>query len=153
MSEGVVSAIGGVSQASLDALAATIPLPSSTMPPGVADSGTVGTSPRYALADHTHAAKVRKSVAAIQSNVGTYTWTYPTAFAAGVAPLCNGIAQTAAGITDLINIQIEGTPTNTQCVFRITRYSQSFLSLLGINILGFNTAAIPISIHMTAFEP
>jgi len=153
MSEGVVSYLGAVTQSALDAVVATIPLPASSMPPGVADNGTVGTVQRYALENHTHAAKVRKATSAIQSNVGTYTWVYPTAFGAGVAPLCNGIAQTAAGVTDLVNIQIEGTPTNTQCVFRVTRYSQSFLSLLGINILGFNTTAIPISLHMTAFEP
>lgn len=129
------------------------PLPATAMPPGVADSGDKGTDLRYALADHTHASKARKSIAAMSSNVGTYTWVYPLAFAAGVVPICNGIAQTAAGVTDLINVQIEGAPTNTQCVFRVTRYSQSFLSLLGVNVLGLNGAALPISLHMTALEP
>ena len=123
------------------------------MPPGVSDTGSVGSVERYALENHTHASKARKGLAAIASNVGTYTWVYPTPFAGGVAPICNGIAQTASGITDLINVQIDGTPTNTQCVFRITRYSQSFLSLLGINILGLNTGSISITLHMTALEP
>lgn len=130
-----------------------IPQPANAMPPGVADAGSKGTDLRYALADHTHAGKARKSLAAVQSSVGTYTWTYPVAFGAGVVPICNAIAQTATGVSDLINVQIDGAPTNTQCVFRITRYSQSFLSLLGINILGLNVAAIPITLHMLALEP
>lgn len=133
--------------------AADLPQPATSMPPGVSDSGAIGTSMKYALENHTHASKARKSLVSIGSNVGTYTWTYPTAFGSGVAPICSAIAQTASGITDLVNIQIDGTPTNTQCVFRITRYSQSFLSLLGINILGFNSASIPITLHMLALEP
>jgi hypothetical protein len=87
------------------------------------------------------------------SNALTFTWVYPTPFGVGVVPICNGIAQTAAGVTDLVNVQIEGAPTNTQCVFRIARYSRSFLSLLGIDVLGFNSASIPITLHMTALEP
>lgn len=129
------------------------PAPADNMPPGVADSGSTGSLPRYAREDHTHASKARKGMAAMQSAVGTFAWNYPTPFANGVVPICNAIAQTAAGVTDLINVQIEGTPTNAQCVFRITRYSQSFLSLLGINILGVNGVALPITLHMLALEP
>lgn len=131
-----------------------IPDPASSMPPGVSDAGALGSNTnQYARADHTHASKARKAFASMQSNVGTYTWIYPTAFGAGVVPICNAIAQTAAGVTDLINVQIEGAPTNTQCVFRVTRYSQSFLSLLGINILGLNTGALAITLHCLALEP
>lgn len=129
-----------------------VPEPAQSAPPAVNDSSVQGTVTRYAMENHTHASKVRKWIVALGSNVGTYTWVYPTPFGAGVAPIASAIAQTAPGVTDLINVQIEGTPTNTQCVFRITRYSQSFLSLLGINILGFNTASIPISLHMVALE-
>jgi hypothetical protein len=130
------------------------PQPATAMPPGVSDAGALGSNQsQFALADHTHASKGRKGQASIQSNVATYTWVYPVAFGAGVVPICNGIAQTAAGITDLVNVQIEGAPTNTQCVFRVARYSRSFLSLLGIDILGFNSGAIPITLHMLALEP
>ncbi len=129
------------------------PAPADNSPPSVADSGAVGSMPRFAREDHTHASKVRKGLTATTSNVGTITWTYPTPFGAGVSPICNGIAQTAAGVTDLINVQIEGTPTNTQCVFRITRYSRSFLSLLGLDVLTFNTGSLAITMHMVALEP
>lgn len=142
-----------ITQEAFDELVAAVPPPAQFMPPGVADTGVMGTAPRYAREDHTHASKARKTIASVQSNIGTYTWTYPVPFAAGVVPICNGIAQTASGVSDLINVQVDGTPTNTQCVFRVTRYSQSFLSLLGINILGLNTAPVGITLHMTAFEP
>jgi len=129
------------------------PTPATMMPPGVADSGALGTDLSYALANHTHASKARKGIASMGSTVGTYTWVYPTAFGVGVVPICNGIAQTAVGVTDLVNIQIEGAPTNTQCTFRVTRYSRSFLSLLGLDVLTFNSASIPITLHMLALEP
>lgn len=130
-----------------------VPLPATSAPPGVTDSGAQGNITRYAMENHTHASKARKGVASIGSNVGTYTWTYPTPFGAGVVPVCNGIAQTASGVTDLVNVQIDGTPTNTQCTFRITRYSQSFLSILGLNVLTFNSASLAITMHMVALEP
>lgn len=132
---------------------ALLPQAATTMPPGVSDSGSVGSASPYARADHTHASKARKGVTATTSAVGTVTWIYPTPFANGVVPICNGIAQTAAGISDLVNVQIEGSPTSTQCVFRVTRYSQSFLSLLGLNVLTFNSGSIPLTLHMLALEP
>ncbi len=131
----------------------TVPQPATSAPPGVSDTGALGNDMKYALANHTHASKARKASAAVSSNAGTYTWVYPTAFGAGVVPICNGIAQTAAGVTDLVNVQIEGTPTNTQCVFRIARYSRSFLSILGLDVLSFNSASLAITLHMTALEP
>lgn len=130
-----------------------VPQPATSMPPGVSDAGNLGTIQRYALENHTHASKARKGLVALASNVATYTWTYPVPFANGIVPICNGMAQTAPGITDLVNVQIEGAATNTQCTFRITRYSRSFLSLLGLDVLTFNTGSIPITLHMTALEP
>lgn len=129
------------------------PDPAQAAPPSVSDSSVQGNIPRYAMENHTHASKVRKWASPVQSNVTTYTWVYPSPFGAGVVPICSGIAQTGIGVADLVNVQIEGTPTNTQCVFRITRYSQSFLSLLGLNVLTFNNAALPITLHMVALEP
>jgi len=129
------------------------PSPASAMPPGVSDAGALGNNTnQFALADHTHASKARKMIAAI-TNATTYTWTYPTAFGAGVVPICNGIAQTAAGVTDLINVQIQGVPTNTQCTFVITRYQQSLASLLGLTILSLNTGGFTGNLHLIAFEP
>lgn len=143
----------GISQAALDALAASVPLPATSTPPGVADNGTVGTDTRYALANHTHASKARKQISPI-SGSGLFTWVYPTPFAAGVIPICNGIAKCPTGTTSLVNVQLEGDPTNTQCVFRVTVYQQSVAALLGLTILSLGTT-VPAnsSIHMSALEP
>lgn len=158
------STVGGIatalnskaSQSSVDALAAglsekadasSIPLPANAMPPAVADSGASGSMVRYAREDHTHASKARKRRLGVSAS--TYTWIYPTPFAAGVVPICNGIGETAAGVTDLINVQLDGPPTNTQCKFRITRISPGLLSLL-LGALSINPTPL---LHMTAFEP
>ncbi len=126
--------------------------PADVTPPALSDMGSVGSNLRYAREDHTHASKVRRAVVAVGSSVGTYVWNFANPFAPGTTPVCQAIAQTARGVTDLINVQIDGAPTNSSMTVRITRYSQTFLSLLGINILGFNSGSIPITLHMTAAE-
>lgn len=103
------------------------------------------------MSDHTHASKARKarvSVAAVTS----YAWTYPTPFGAGVVPIVNGIAEVLAGNTDLINVQILGTPTNTGCVFQIARYSQNVIALV-TGALALNATPFTGALHLTAFEP
>lgn len=128
-----------------------IPSPASAAPPAVATASQTGAMPRYALEDHTHASKTRRMVQAIPA-ASTYTWTYPTPFPAGVAPMCNAIAQVASGNTDLFNVQIVGTPTNTQCVFQINRVSAGLLALL-LGALSLNPTPAAITLHMWAVEP
>lgn len=123
-----------------------------TTPPGVTDSGTSGpVSNQFTGPLHTHASKARKGIQAVSA--ATYVWTFPTPFGSGVVPICNGIAQTTAGVTDLYNVQIDGVPTNTQVTFRITRYSQSVVALIGLTILSFNSSPGSINLHMSALEP
>src|SRR6478752_9831223 len=66
---------------------------------------------------------------------GTYTWTYPTPFASGVVPKISVCAEAGAGVTDVINAQTDGAPTNTQCKIRVTRTQASVVALLGLTIL------------------
>lgn len=66
---------------------------------------------------------------------GTYTWTYPTPFASGTIPKIFVVAEGGAGVTDVINAQTDGAPTNTQCKVRVTRTNQSAVALLGLTIL------------------
>lgn len=129
-----------------------IPDPATSMPPGVADSGSLGTVQRYALENHTHASKARKQrVTGV--NTVTYTWIYPTPFSAGVIPMCNAIAEDpTSSTTDSYNIQISGTPTNTQCVFVIKRQSSGLLSLL-LGAISFNPTPGNINLHCLALEP
>lgn len=142
-------------QAQIDAKANTssVPTPATTMPPGVADSGALGTNTtQYALANHTHASKARKQIVTMGSAATTYVWTYPTAFAAGVVPVVSGIVQVAAGNQDLFNVQILGTPTNTQCTFQINRVSAGLLALL-LGALSINPTPVAATLHMIALEP
>jgi hypothetical protein len=139
-------------QASIASVAATVPTPGTSTPPAVTDMGAAGSATKqYAMADHTHPSKARKAVKAV--NTATYTWVYPTPFASGVIPVCNGIAQCPVGTTDVVNVQLDGVPTNTQCVFRITRTVQSAVSLIGLTVLSINVTPLSLNLHMEAFEP
>lgn len=129
-----------------------VPQPATAMPPGVSDNGTKGSIPRYALEDHTHASKARKSRVTMSSAATTYVWIYPTPFDAGVVPVVNGIVQVPSGNTDLFNVQVMGTPTNTQCTFQINRVSAGLLSLL-LGALSINPTPIAATLHLIALEP
>lgn len=146
----------GITKQELDAAVAGavaaigVPQPASSMPPGVSDSSSRGSSSRYALEDHTHASKARKAKIAITT--ATYVWTYPTPFPSGVQPIVAAIAQTTAGATDLFNVQLNGAPTNTGCTFQINRVSGGLLSLL-LGALSINPSPASITLHMIALEP
>ncbi len=129
-----------------------VPQPATASPPGVADAGNKGTIPRYALEDHTHASKARKQIVTMPSAASTYTWIYPTAFGAGVVPIVSAIVQVANGNTDLFNVQIMGTPTNTQCTFQINRVSSGLLLTL-LGALSINPTPVAATLHCIALEP
>lgn len=149
MADDSVSYPPGVSASQVQAL---VPQPATAMPPGVSDSGSLGTSQKYALENHTHASKARKQIITMGSAASTYTWTYPTPFASGTVPIVSGIVQVPAGNTDLFNVQVLGTPTNTQCTFQINRVSAGLLGLL-LGALSVNPTPIAATIHMIALEP
>jgi len=129
-----------------------IPAAATTMPPSVTDSGAVGSMTPYARSDHTHASKARKQrITGVSTAV--YTWVYPTAFATGVVPICNGIAEDpSANAADSYNVQIEGVPTNTQCTFRIKRQSSGLLLTL-LGAISLNPTPGNINLHCLALEP
>lgn len=131
---------------------AEVPAPATQMPPGVNDSGSVGTVQRYALENHTHASKARKQIVTMGAASSTYTWTYPTAFGTGVTPIVSAIVQVAAGNQDLFNVQVQGVPSNTQCTFQINRVSGGLLALL-LGALALNPTPVAATLHMIALEP
>lgn len=140
----------GISLAEAQAL---VPQPAASAPPGVSDSGSRGSmQQQFAMADHTHASKARKQIVTMGSAATTYTWVYPVAFSAGVVPVVSGIVQVAAGNQDLFNVQIIGTPTNTQCTFQINRVSAGLLALL-LGALSINPNPVAATLHMIALEP
>lgn len=135
------------------ALKSEMPTPATSAPPSVADSSAKGTQDTvYALANHTHASKVRK--ARMTSNAdGSLTWTYSTPFANGVTPIIAAVAETATGVTDVINVQVEGTPTATSANLRVTRTVRSVASLLGLTILSVPASPGATIVHAVALEP
>jgi len=142
----------GVTSTDLAAIMASIPQPASSVPPGVADSGAAGSAVPYARGDHTHASKARKQrVTGVSA--ATYTWVFPTPFAAGVVPICNGIAEDPAdSAIDSYNVQISGVPTNAQVTFRIKRQTSGLFGLL-TGAIGFNATPGTINLHCSALEP
>lgn len=129
-----------------------VPQPATAMPPGVADNGALGTDTRYALANHTHASKARKD--RVQSAAdGTITWTYPTPFAAGVIPRVVAVAEVASGVTDVVNVQVVDTPTNTSCKLLVNRANRSVASLLGLTVLSIPSQPGVTWVHVIALEP
>lgn len=130
-----------------------MPTPATSAPPPVSDTGAPGaTTLIYAKSDHTHASKARKQIRTQGSAASTYTWVYPTPFDAGVVPIVTAIVQVPNGTTDLFNVQVMGTPTNTQCVFQINRVSGGLLALL-VGALSLNPTPVISTLHMIALEP
>jgi len=133
----------------LSGVYAAIPVASSTDPAPIAVMPAPGATSPYARADHVHASKSRRSRLQTASD-GTLTWTYPTAFDVGVIPQIQAIAETAVGVTDVINVQIEGTPTNVSCKLRVTRTQQSVVSLIGLTVLSIPSSVGVQWLHLTA---
>lgn len=71
----------------LDQLAGLLPVPAQATPPATALDSKVGASPRFALEDHTHAARVQRTVVTTAMD-GTYKWNFarPIACPAGKLP-------------------------------------------------------------------
>lgn len=84
---------------------------------------------------------------------GTVTWTYPVAFASGIVPVVNGVAQATAGSLDIINVQLDGIPTNVQAKFRVTRTVQTVVSLLGLTLISVPSTIGVTTLYVTAQAP
>lgn len=130
-----------------------MPVPGSSVPPGVNDSGSLGTTPaQFAMADHTHASKSRKE--RIQSAAdGTITWTYSTPFSPGVVPRVIAVAEVASGVTDVVNVQVIDTPTNTSCKLLVNRTARSVVALIGLTVLSVPSQPGATWVHCVALEP
>lgn len=132
---------------------ADIPTPATSTPPAVADSGAQGSSAMvYARADHTHASKARRDRIASATD-GTITWTFNPPFPAGVVPRCFGQAVTANGVTDIINVQTEGAPTNTGVKMKVTRSNRAVVALIGLTVLSVVATPGATDVDVFALEP
>lgn len=141
--------VPGISLAEATAL---MPKPATSTPPAVADAGVLGTdTTKYAIANHTHAAKARKDRLQTAAD-GTLTWTYSTPFTGGVIPRIVAIAETTGG-TDVYNVQLVGTPSNTSCQIIVNRVQRSVVSLIGLTVLSVPASPGVTWVHLLALEP
>lgn len=130
-----------------------MPTPATSAPPSVADASAKGTGDGvYALSNHTHASKARKARMTSAAD-GSVVWTFSPPFTNGVTPIISAIAETGVGVTDVINVQIEGTPTSTSANLRVTRTSRSTVALLGLTILSLPFSPGATVVHAIALEP
>lgn len=83
---------------------------------------------------------------------GTFTWTFPNAFGVGTVPKIALVAEATAGSTDVINAQVDGTPTNTQVKVRVTRTQISVVALLGLSILSVPASPGATVVDILAFN-
>ncbi len=127
-----------------------VPQPATGTPPDIASTGEKGSTPmQYALANHTHASRLRR--ARLQSaSDGSLTWTFSPPFDVGVIPTIQAIAETGVGVQDVVNVQIEGVPTNTSVTVRVTRTQRSVVALLGLTILSIPGSVGATWVHLTA---
>ena len=135
-----------------DGISYPSPQPATAMPPGVTDIGAVGTSQKYALENHTHASKARKIRVQTAAD-GTVTWTYSTPFGAGVVPIIVAVAEVATGVTDVVNVQVIDTPTNTSCKLLVNRTNRSTVALIGLTVLSLPAQPGVTWVHAVALEP
>lgn len=91
---------------------------------------------------------VKQGVRAQTLATGLYTWTYPAPYAGGVVPIIEATPEGSASV--IVNAQIEGAPTNTQCTIRVTRTAA--VTVLGISVLGLSASAATF-VHITAQAP
>lgn len=127
---------------------------------GWAAQGTVGDyfganglmTPNEALAVNLRGGAEVQRIRVATNASGLYTWTYPIPFAPGVVPViecsCEGPDPQNGTV---VNVQIEGIPTNTSCKIRVNR-STTTIQVLGISVLSLATSVATI-IHATARTP
>lgn len=133
------------------AMQAQLPTAATTSPPGVTDSGALGSAATvYARADHTHASKARKGRVLVPV-AGFIDVTFTTPFGSS-PPICAVTAETTVGDTNVVNAQIDGTPTMTGMRVRITRTAITAVSLLGLNILSV-PSQVATWTHYVCLEP
>lgn len=130
-----------------------MPTPATSAPPSVADTSATGTeSMVFALANHTHASKARKARMTSAAD-GTLTWTFDPPFSPGVTPIVVPVAETVPGVTDVVNVQLEGTPTNTSAKLRVNRTQRTNPAVINITVLQVMAQPGATVVHAVALEP
>ncbi|MCJ2034247.1 hypothetical protein [Methylobacterium sp. J-068] len=151
----------GVSASQLNAaVRAAMPAPATVMPPATALDGATGGAVAYARADHTHAARVQRTVMTTAAD-GTVTWTFarPIVCAAGkLPPISNMVEDTGSPVVVQVTGRAftsdatAGTDTHTAVTIRAQR-SQflpamlvSLAALLNFNVFGGSASGVKVNL-------
>lgn len=149
--DSAVKTVNGTPPNATGAVTVPVPTAATTTPPGVSDTGTIGTmTTMYALANHTHASKARKGRVLVPA-AGALDVTFGVPFTSS-PPICVVVAETGLGETAIVNAQIDGTPTMTGLRIRITRTQQSVVALIGLTVLSV-PSQIATQAHYVCLEP
>ncbi len=146
-----VSTVNGISPVA-GALTVPIPTASTTVPPCIADSGTAGTAGTMIFApfNHTHCSKARRGRATSAAD-GSLSLSFSPAFSN--PPICAAVAEVASGVTDVVNVQIVGTPTVSAASLLVNRANRSVASLLGLTVLSIPSQPGATVVHWICIEP
>ena len=93
-------------------------------------------------------ARLIQDVSVTTNAAGSYTWTYPTAFAA--PPIIAAAVQSAT--TDIFDVKVVSR-TATQCVVQIGRTQAATVALLGLTILSVPASVGAQTVHIIAVAP
>lgn len=156
-----VSAIAAA--AAQQAVADAVPKPATATPPATALDGIKGTSPEYARADHTHAARVQRTVLTTAAD-GTATWTFsrPIAVASGkLPPVAYMVEDTGSPVVVQVvgRVMTSDGTTDTHTAVSIKAQRSQFLPgvLLSLSaLLNFNVFGGPVSgvrVNIWAADP
>lgn len=137
-------------QSAINSITATIPTPATTVPPGVTDTGSQGTMTTiYALANHTHASKARKGRVLVPTT-NTLDVVFSPVFSG--TPICAVTAETTKNDNNVVNAQMDGTPTATGMTIRITRTAITNAALINLTVLSVATPLATYA-HYVCLEP
>lgn len=95
---------------------------------------------------------IQRAIVTVAGGSGRVTWTYPSAFGAGIVPIVQCAPVKPSGSASY-NAQIIGDPTNTSAVIEVLTVPNTLTGLIGIITGVTNPAANGTKIHVTAIAP
>jgi hypothetical protein len=136
-----------------------VPVPASSVPPGVAVDGAMGTDvTQYALANHTHATSVQRVRLSVAQSGATIRWTFAKSYDPGTIPIVTCTAQNSLGATQPYVVNLIGSATNTYVDVAAWRAQTQTLggtlvAIAGVTINLFASAPAGIVVNCQAAKP
>jgi len=140
------------------AIASGVPAPSAATPPATALDGRAGASPDFARADHTHAARVQRTVVTTAAD-GTYKWKFARPIACpkdALPPIAYMVDDTGSPVVVQVvarELTSDGiTDTHTSATVKAQRSRTlpaaivSLTALLSFDVFGLTAAGVKVNL-------